>query len=192
MKSNFLFSLVCGLCLCFRSRLADFQHNCQPSPLSASGCIRESRAMCLKAYAGLIGEMKVRNGRGDWRKEINKRQNSDIWPFVSLTGSTVWLGRQCLTCYSGVGIVTIKVCKVAHLIKLQFSCLNNQAPSWLPTTWATAAQKCPSGAHVTGVGTNGRVVSVSCICSATTYVCVSKAPDSVGHKVPSELHIHSE
>lgn len=45
-----------NLCPCFRSRLADFQQNCQPSTLSTSGCIRESRAMCLKAYAGLIGE----------------------------------------------------------------------------------------------------------------------------------------
>lgn len=46
------------LCLCVRSRFADFQHNCQPSPASASGCMRESRAMCLKAYAGLIGELE--------------------------------------------------------------------------------------------------------------------------------------
>ncbi|XP_071754234.2 GDNF family receptor alpha-4-like [Centroberyx gerrardi] len=44
-----------------RSRFADFQHNCQPSPLSASGCMRESRAMCLKAYAGLIGTIMTPN-----------------------------------------------------------------------------------------------------------------------------------
>lgn len=55
--------LSCCACVCvrfvsFRSRLADFQHNCQPSALSASGCVRESRAMCLKAYAGLIGEIE--------------------------------------------------------------------------------------------------------------------------------------
>lgn len=51
---------VCVVCVCarFRSRFADFQHNCQPSPLSATGCMRDSRAMCLKAYAGLIGEME--------------------------------------------------------------------------------------------------------------------------------------
>ncbi len=39
-----------------RSRLADFQQNCQPSSLPPSGCLRESGAVCLKAYAGLIGE----------------------------------------------------------------------------------------------------------------------------------------
>ncbi|KAM7397925.1 hypothetical protein PAMA_006001 [Pampus argenteus] len=44
-----------------RSRFADFQQNCQPSPLSASGCMRESRAMCLKAYTGLIGTIMTPN-----------------------------------------------------------------------------------------------------------------------------------
>ncbi|CAG00575.1 unnamed protein product, partial [Tetraodon nigroviridis] len=44
-----------------RSRLADFQQNCQPSPKSASGCVRESRAMCLKAYSGLIGTIMTPN-----------------------------------------------------------------------------------------------------------------------------------
>ncbi|XP_058484356.1 GDNF family receptor alpha-4-like [Solea solea] len=44
-----------------RSRFADFQHNCQSTPLSASGCMRESRAMCLKAYAGLIGTIMTPN-----------------------------------------------------------------------------------------------------------------------------------
>ncbi|XP_075958400.1 GDNF family receptor alpha-4-like isoform X2 [Anarhichas minor] len=44
-----------------RSRFADFQHNCQASPLSASGCMRDSRAMCLKAYAGLIGTIMTPN-----------------------------------------------------------------------------------------------------------------------------------
>ncbi|KAK6298443.1 hypothetical protein J4Q44_G00314980 [Coregonus suidteri] len=44
-----------------RSRLADFQHNCQPSGLSPSGCIRESGAVCLKSYAGLIGTIMTPN-----------------------------------------------------------------------------------------------------------------------------------
>eukprot|EP00066_Takifugu_rubripes_P006490 XP_003971315.1 PREDICTED: GDNF family receptor alpha-4-like [Takifugu rubripes] len=44
-----------------RSRLADFHQNCQPSPKSASGCVRESRAMCLKAYSGLIGTIMTPN-----------------------------------------------------------------------------------------------------------------------------------
>ncbi|KAM8733533.1 GDNF family receptor alpha-4-like [Acanthopagrus schlegelii] len=38
-----------------RSRLADFLNNCQPSPLTASGCLKDSAGLCLRAYAGLIG-----------------------------------------------------------------------------------------------------------------------------------------
>lgn len=55
----------------FRSRFADFQHNCQPSPLSASGCMRESRAMCLKAYAGLIGEME--------KNKLDRKRRLKVW-----------------------------------------------------------------------------------------------------------------
>ncbi|KAJ8015643.1 hypothetical protein DPEC_G00028250 [Dallia pectoralis] len=43
-----------------RSRLADFQHNCQPSQ-SPSGCVRETGAACLKSYAGLIGTTMTLN-----------------------------------------------------------------------------------------------------------------------------------
>ncbi|KAM6986668.1 GDNF family receptor alpha-4-like [Aplochiton taeniatus] len=44
-----------------RSRLADFQHNCQPSSHSPSGCMRDSGAVCLKAYTGLIGTIMTPN-----------------------------------------------------------------------------------------------------------------------------------
>ncbi|XP_010765275.1 GDNF family receptor alpha-3 [Notothenia coriiceps] len=55
-----------------RSRFADFQHNCQPSPLSASGCVRESRAMCLKAYAGLIGTIMTPNYVNNSSTEVSQ------------------------------------------------------------------------------------------------------------------------
>uniref|UniRef100_A0A3B4TUQ8 GDNF family receptor alpha-4-like n=5 Tax=Seriola TaxID=8160 RepID=A0A3B4TUQ8_SERDU len=55
-----------------RSRFADFQHNCQPSPLSASGCMRESRAMCLKAYAGLIGTIMTPNYVSNSSTEVSQ------------------------------------------------------------------------------------------------------------------------
>ncbi|RLV88713.1 hypothetical protein DV515_00015366 [Chloebia gouldiae] len=38
-----------------RSRYAEFQFNCQPSPQAASGCRRDSYAACLLAYTGIIG-----------------------------------------------------------------------------------------------------------------------------------------
>ncbi|KAK1789274.1 hypothetical protein P4O66_015205 [Electrophorus voltai] len=44
-----------------RSRLADFQQHCQPSSHSPSGCLRDSGAVCLKAYAGLIGTIMTPN-----------------------------------------------------------------------------------------------------------------------------------
>ncbi|KAI3351358.1 hypothetical protein L3Q82_005902 [Scortum barcoo] len=37
-----------------RSRLADFLNNCQPGPLTVSGCMKDSTGLCLRAYAGLI------------------------------------------------------------------------------------------------------------------------------------------
>uniref|UniRef100_A0A3Q2YH06 GDNF/GAS1 domain-containing protein n=1 Tax=Hippocampus comes TaxID=109280 RepID=A0A3Q2YH06_HIPCM len=55
-----------------RSRFADFQHNCQPAPLSASGCMRESRAMCLKAYAGLIGTIMTPNYVSNSSTEVSQ------------------------------------------------------------------------------------------------------------------------
>ncbi|KAM8847786.1 GDNF family receptor alpha-3 [Synchiropus picturatus] len=44
-----------------RSRLADFLQNCQPSPATASGCLRDSAGLCLRAYAGLIGTIMTPN-----------------------------------------------------------------------------------------------------------------------------------
>ncbi|XP_069052147.1 GDNF family receptor alpha-3 isoform X1 [Lepisosteus oculatus] len=44
-----------------RARLADFQRHCQPSALSASGCVRESGAACLRSYIGLIGTIMTPN-----------------------------------------------------------------------------------------------------------------------------------
>ncbi|KAJ8281863.1 hypothetical protein COCON_G00043820 [Conger conger] len=55
-----------------RSRLADFQHNCQPSSLSASGCQRESGAVCLKAYAGLIGTIMTPNYVSNVSMEVSQ------------------------------------------------------------------------------------------------------------------------
>ncbi|KAF7657188.1 hypothetical protein LDENG_00030840 [Lucifuga dentata] len=44
-----------------RSRLADFLHNCQPSAVTASGCLRDSPFVCLRAYTRLIGTIMTPN-----------------------------------------------------------------------------------------------------------------------------------
>ncbi|XP_030622720.1 GDNF family receptor alpha-3 [Chanos chanos] len=60
-----------------RSRLADFQHNCQPNPLSPSGCLRESGAVCLKAYAGLIGTIMTPNYVSNSSVEVSQWCNCE-------------------------------------------------------------------------------------------------------------------
>ncbi|XP_061692095.1 GDNF family receptor alpha-3 isoform X2 [Syngnathoides biaculeatus] len=44
-----------------RSRLADFIQNCEPLPLTTSGCLRDSAGLCLQAYAGLVGTIMTPN-----------------------------------------------------------------------------------------------------------------------------------
>ncbi|XP_048850619.1 GDNF family receptor alpha-4-like [Brienomyrus brachyistius] len=55
-----------------RSRLADFQHNCQTSSQSPSGCLSDSRAVCLKAYAGLIGTIMTPNYVSNSSTEVSQ------------------------------------------------------------------------------------------------------------------------
>ncbi|NP_001243565.1 GDNF family receptor alpha-3 precursor [Danio rerio] len=60
-----------------RSRLADFQQNCQPSSLSPSGCLRDSGAVCLKAYAGLIGTIMTPNYVSNSSTEVSQWCNCE-------------------------------------------------------------------------------------------------------------------
>ncbi|XP_048113554.1 LOW QUALITY PROTEIN: GDNF family receptor alpha-4-like [Alosa alosa] len=53
-----------------RSRLADFQHNCQSSAHSPTGCMRETGTVCLKAYAGLIGTIMTPNYLSNSSKDV--------------------------------------------------------------------------------------------------------------------------
>lgn len=50
------------LCFC-RSRFADFLSNCQPSHQTASGCLKDSTGLCLRAYAGLIGTKRTKKSK---------------------------------------------------------------------------------------------------------------------------------
>ncbi|KAM6961243.1 GDNF family receptor alpha-4a [Aplochiton taeniatus] len=55
-KPNCLTQLrLCRTDYVCRSRWAQFQYDCQPSELSASGCTQDNYAACLLAYTGLIG-----------------------------------------------------------------------------------------------------------------------------------------
>ncbi|KAF3837767.1 hypothetical protein F7725_009535 [Dissostichus mawsoni] len=72
-----------------RSRLADFLNNCQPSPLTASGCLKDSAGLCLRAYAGLIGTEAARtvmtpnylsNSSADVSLWCNCEGSGNQWP----------------------------------------------------------------------------------------------------------------
>ncbi|XP_041079153.1 GDNF family receptor alpha-4-like [Polyodon spathula] len=55
-----------------KSRLADFHSKCQPSPISATGCLRESGASCLKSYSGLIGTIMTPNYQSNSSSEVSQ------------------------------------------------------------------------------------------------------------------------
>ncbi|XP_039630441.1 GDNF family receptor alpha-3 [Polypterus senegalus] len=44
-----------------RSRLVDFQHNCQPLSMSRTTCPRDNAMACLRSYVGLIGTIVTPN-----------------------------------------------------------------------------------------------------------------------------------
>uniref|UniRef100_A0A8C7ZYL7 GDNF family receptor alpha 3 n=1 Tax=Oryzias sinensis TaxID=183150 RepID=A0A8C7ZYL7_9TELE len=67
-----------------RSRLADFLSNCQPSHLTASGCLKDSTGLCLRAYAGLIGTIMtpnyISNSSADVSLWCNCEGSGNQWP----------------------------------------------------------------------------------------------------------------
>ncbi|XP_078087764.1 GDNF family receptor alpha-4-like isoform X2 [Mustelus asterias] len=64
---------MCKKHIICKSRLADFQTNCQPSKKSASYCFRENYNACLQSYTGLIGTVLTPN------YVSNSSSNISIW-----------------------------------------------------------------------------------------------------------------
>ncbi|XP_074865438.1 GDNF family receptor alpha-3 [Carettochelys insculpta] len=54
-----------------KSRLADFQQNCQPAGMSPDGCSQHSHAACLQAYMGMIGTAMTPNYVGNSSTEVS-------------------------------------------------------------------------------------------------------------------------
>ncbi|XP_074530455.1 GDNF family receptor alpha-3 [Halichoeres trimaculatus] len=71
-----------------RSRLADFLNNCQPSPLTASGCLKDSAGLCLRAYAGLIGTIMTPNYISNSSADVS------LWCNCEGSGNHQW--QDCL------------------------------------------------------------------------------------------------
>lgn len=92
-----------------RSRFADFQQNCQPYPQSPSGCVRESRAMCLKAYAGLIGTIMTPNYVSNSSTEVSQ------WCTCEGSGNE-WQGCQRI-----LSMFTSNICLRSAISSMGFS-----------------------------------------------------------------------
>uniref|UniRef100_A0A8C4K577 GDNF family receptor alpha 3 n=1 Tax=Dromaius novaehollandiae TaxID=8790 RepID=A0A8C4K577_DRONO len=54
-----------------KSRLADFQQNCQPTGMSPDGCSQHNHAACLQAYMGMIGTPMTPNYVSNFSVEVS-------------------------------------------------------------------------------------------------------------------------
>uniref|UniRef100_A0A3B4GBF2 GDNF family receptor alpha 3 n=1 Tax=Pundamilia nyererei TaxID=303518 RepID=A0A3B4GBF2_9CICH len=134
-----------------RSRFADFQHNCQPSPLSASGCMRERRTMCLKAYAGLIGTIMTPNYVSNSSTEVSQ------WCTCEGSGNE-WQGCQRI-----LQMFTNNIC-----LRSAISSMGISAPPPVENSPMPTSQPSPhvyqEKVHVS-INTLPEFDSVSCLCS---------------------------
>ncbi|CAL1573568.1 unnamed protein product [Knipowitschia caucasica] len=115
-----------------RSRFADFQQNCQPSSQSPSGCVRESRAMCLKAYAGLIGTIMTPNYVSNSSTEVSQ------WCTCDGSGNDWQACEHILTLFSS------NICLRSAISSMGVSA----APPPSPSEEHTAAPVSPPSEHV--------------------------------------------
>uniref|UniRef100_A0A8C9RZM6 GDNF family receptor alpha 4a n=2 Tax=Scleropages formosus TaxID=113540 RepID=A0A8C9RZM6_SCLFO len=81
-----------------RSRLAQFQYDCQPSEQTASGCKQDSYGACLLAYTGLIGSTITPN--------YVDNSTSSVSPWCSCSAS----GNQREQCVEFLNYFTDNVC----------------------------------------------------------------------------------
>ncbi|XP_078267329.1 GDNF family receptor alpha-4-like isoform X2 [Rhinoraja longicauda] len=91
-----------------RSRLVDFQTNCQPSKKSTSSCFRENYNACLQSYTGLIGTILTPNYMSNSSSDISiwctcahsGNQREDCKNLLSIFTSNKCLGDS-INWYSG-------------------------------------------------------------------------------------------
>ncbi|XP_006009063.1 GDNF family receptor alpha-4a [Latimeria chalumnae] len=81
-----------------RSRLVDFQYNCQPSLQSANGCMKEDYAACLHSYTGIIGSHITPN--------YVDNSTLSIAPWCSCSGT----GNQQEDCENFLNLFTDNIC----------------------------------------------------------------------------------
>ncbi|KAF7669598.1 hypothetical protein LDENG_00176790 [Lucifuga dentata] len=89
---------ICKADYVCRSRLAQFQYDCQPSKTSASGCEQANYGDCLLAYTGLIGSSITPN--------YVDNSTSSVAPWCSCSAT----GNQRDECYDFLGFFTDNIC----------------------------------------------------------------------------------
>ncbi|XP_004545862.1 GDNF family receptor alpha-4 isoform X1 [Maylandia zebra] len=89
---------ICKADYVCRSRLAQFQYDCEPSKTSASGCKQENYRACLLAYTGLIGSTITPN--------YVDNSTSSVAPWCSCSAS----GSQREECENFLGYFTDNIC----------------------------------------------------------------------------------
>ncbi|XP_068596772.1 GDNF family receptor alpha-4 [Brachionichthys hirsutus] len=89
---------ICNADYVCRSRLAQFQYNCEPLEMSANGCKQGNYGACLVAYTGLIGSTITPN-YGD-------NSTSSVAPWCSCSAS----GSQREECESFLEYFTSNIC----------------------------------------------------------------------------------
>ncbi|XP_029917956.1 GDNF family receptor alpha-4 [Myripristis murdjan] len=89
---------ICKADYVCRSRLAQFQYDCQPSKSSANGCKQGNYGACLLAYTGLIGSSITPN-------YVNN-STSSVAPWCSCSAT----GNQREECFDFLGYFTDNIC----------------------------------------------------------------------------------
>ncbi|KAJ4946428.1 hypothetical protein JOQ06_024095 [Pogonophryne albipinna] len=89
---------ICNTDYVCRSRLAQFQYDCEPSKISANGCKQGNYGACLLAYTGLIGSTITPN--------YIDNSTSSVAPWCSCSPS--WSQRE--DCDHFLGSFTTNIC----------------------------------------------------------------------------------
>ncbi|XP_061691678.1 GDNF family receptor alpha-4 [Syngnathoides biaculeatus] len=98
-----------------KSRLAQFQYDCEPSEVSASGCKQRNYGACLLAYTGLIGSTITPN--------YVDNATSSVAPWCSCLAT----GNQKQECEDFLGYFTDNIC-LQNALKA-FGSESNQQPT---------------------------------------------------------------
>ncbi|XP_067103954.1 GDNF family receptor alpha-4 [Osmerus mordax] len=116
-----------------RSRLAQFQYDCQPNKSSANGCKQGNHGACLLAYTGLIGSSITPN--------YVDNSTSSVAPWCSCSTS----GNQREQCSGFLEYFTENICLENAL--LAFGSGSDQAPTTSQSGFSVSASSLPAMAE---------------------------------------------